>query len=323
MPWTVNLQVLLKQSRVSICRGEYQAMVLVSCIMFKFDQICTFLNCEYVRSSSWTTLDKLFSITITCVIKNQGLFLAIQFEPSCTTKVHGNLSCKDKSTLQRTESDPKVSFAIARLSGELWTALAVAFQQKLYTSEKYDWHATSRSQIGVNCNMCIGKSATSSDATPAIIQSVTSLPWLVLLVLQMQKSVCGKFLALHLCLHLHPDWHWPSPFRSASRIALWHLLAIHLCSTSHTGPAYGAWRFCCAGYKRSKCNPTGTSEIELLGSLPRWTCPIAPHLFRHQSVLPASFPETPDWRSHLRSLLGLCTMTACHNVSTGTKLIFA
>ena len=43
---------------------------------------------------------------------------------------HWNLSCKDKSTIQRTESDPKVSFA-ARLSGELWTALAVAFQQKL------------------------------------------------------------------------------------------------------------------------------------------------------------------------------------------------
>lgn len=198
-------------------------------MMFKFDRFFLhFLNWKYVvRSSSWTkTLDKLFSITITCVIKNQGLFLAIQYEPSCTTGTHGNLSCKDKSTIQRTESDPKASFA-ARLSGELWTALAVAFQQKLYKSAKYDWHATSRSQIGVNCNMCVGKSVTSSDATPAIMQSQASHD-LRFWCSRCKNQFVVSLIALHLCLHLHPDWHWltakkmvdaalhwPSPFRLA------------------------------------------------------------------------------------------------------------
>ena len=185
-------------------------------------------------------------------------------------------------------------------------------------------------KLGVNCNMCVGKSVTSSDATPAIMQSQASHD-LRFWCSRCKNQFVVSLIALHLYLHLHPDWHWltakkmvdaalhwPSPFRLASRIELWHLLATRLCSTSHTGPACEAWRFCCAGYKRSKCNPTGTSEIGLLGSLPRRTCSIWPYPFRHQWVLLASFPETPDWRSHLRSLLGLCTVTACHTVSTGT-----
>ena len=99
-------------------------------------------------------------------------------------------------------------------------------------------------KLGVNCNMCVGKSVTSSDATPAIMQSQASHD-LRFWCSRCKNQFVVSLTALHLYLHLHPDWlwltdkkmvdaalHWPSPFRLASRIELWHLLATRLCSTS-------------------------------------------------------------------------------------------
>lgn len=186
-------------------------------------------------------------------------------------------------------------------------------------------------KLGVNCNMCVGKSVTSSDATPAIMQSQASHD-LRFWCSRCKNQFVVSLTALHLYLHLHPDWlwltdkkmvdaalHWPSPFRLASRIELWHLLATRLCSTSQ-GQHVRLDAFVVLVTKEANATQRAPAKFGLLGSLPRRTCSIWPYPFRHQGVLLASFPETPDWRSHLRSLLGLCTMTACHTVSTGTTV---
>ena len=138
--------------------------------------------------------------------------------------------------------------------------------------------------------------------------AITSLPWLALLVLQMQKSVCGKFNSV-------APLPAPSPW-----LALTNRQEDGRCSIALTITFSVSMLDAFVVLVTKEANATQRAPAKL-DSLVRFRDEHVPFGHIHSGTSEfcwASFPETPDWRSHLRSLLGLCTMTACHTVSTGT-----